>query len=265
MPRIYINDWPPFSPPDISRRNNVIEAAKLIVNAAMTAPNAGGVSQVEAEIVYGMEEQEQIARKMEELAHEESQEHIAHMYKYEAVMVREADCIVFLGDFRAIETPMDAGCGFCYGVDDCRWLYTKHPSYMGLIDATDRRSTTVVKGPLCGVRIQDFGYAIGSAMWMAFQLLVDARPYYTVGVAGQKLGYCPNSPIVVGILLAALSKNPFVDVNTAYHLVNMGKLIDAVRKTYILFRQSGGDYRLSDPWAEMWRERKRKEKEKKEK
>jgi len=38
MPRIYINDWPPFSPPDQSRRNNVIEAAKLIVNASMTAP-----------------------------------------------------------------------------------------------------------------------------------------------------------------------------------------------------------------------------------
>jgi len=260
MPRFYVNDWPQFSPPDMMRRKNVFEAAKLILNAAMTAPNAGGVSQVEAEIVYGMDEQEEIARKMEELSNLPSQEHISHMYKYEAVMVRDADCILFLGDFRAIDTPMDAGCGFCYGVDDCRWLYTKHPSYMGLIDATDRTSESLVKGPLCGVRVQDFGYAIGSAMWLAFHLMVDARPYYTVGVAGQKLGYCRNSPIVTGILLAALSKNPFVDVNTAYHIVNMNRIIDAVRKTYILFRQSGGDYRMSDPWADLSREKKKEKK-----
>src|SRR3989304_6331628 len=103
MPSIYINDWPQYSEADLNRRENTILAAKLIVNAAMTAPNAGGGSQVEAEIVWGMKEQEMLARKMEELAYEN--EHTERRFKYEAVMARESDCIILLGDYRALETP----------------------------------------------------------------------------------------------------------------------------------------------------------------
>jgi uncharacterized ferredoxin-like protein len=70
MPRITIRDWPPYSPTDQNRRENTIVATKLMMNAALTAPSIGGIAMTEGEIVYGEEEQEQIARKMEELAHE---------------------------------------------------------------------------------------------------------------------------------------------------------------------------------------------------
>ena len=51
MPEIFMTDWPQYSPDDINRREGTLEAVKLMANAAQTAPNAGGVSQVEAHIV----------------------------------------------------------------------------------------------------------------------------------------------------------------------------------------------------------------------
>lgn len=261
MPNIYYNDWPQYSPPDQNRREATVQAAKLMLNAAMTAPNAGGVSQIEGNIVYGWEEQEKIARKMEECASEvKDNVTLERQFKYEAVMAREADCILFLGNFRALETPMDAGCGGCGGLEDCSFLYERRNTTYGMIDATKRRTDVLVDGPLCCVRTQDFGYAVGSALYLANRLLVDSRPFWTMGVAGLRLGYCPNSAIAVGIPCASLSKNPFVDVHTDYHLLNQGKLVDSVRKIYALARQAGGDYRLSDIGADREKSKRKKEK-----
>jgi hypothetical protein len=82
---------------------------------------------------------------------------------------------------------------------------------------------------------------------MANQLFVDARAFMTVGVAGQRLGYCPRSVAPVGILLAAQQKNPFWDICPDYHLVNMERVIDKIREVWITQRFSGGDYRIWDP------------------
>jgi hypothetical protein len=56
MPELYMNDWPPFSPEDQRRREATIVAVKLMANAVQTVPNAGGVSQIEASIMYGYRE-----------------------------------------------------------------------------------------------------------------------------------------------------------------------------------------------------------------
>ena len=85
---------------------------------------------------------------------------------------------------------------------------------------------------------------VGSALWMARTLFVDCRPFLTVGIAGQKLGYCRDSEIVIGLPVATTSKNPYVDIHHDYHVINMEKMIDTVRKTYIIPRQAGPDYRL---------------------
>jgi uncharacterized ferredoxin-like protein len=253
MSDIYINDWPPFSPQDQNRRRNVLEAARLMVNAAMTAPNAGGVSQVETHIVHGYKEQMELARKMEEMASWNPV--MDRLFKYEAVMVRESDCVLLFGDFRAAETPMDASCGGCGGRGDCSFVYERRTTALGQIDMTQPRRDVFVDGPLCTVRVGDLGFAMGAAVFMGHRLLVDTRPFATVGMAAKQLGYCPDSPIVVGVLVAALAKNPYVDINTDYHLHNQSKLIDSVRKQYSLARQAGADYRLSDPGYDRWRER----------
>ena len=71
----------------------------------------------------------------------------------------------------------------------------------------------------------------------------------SVGLAGQKLGYCPKSAIVVGIPMATLSKSPYRDINIDYHLVNMEKMIDNTRKNFVVNRQTASginfDYGLS--------------------
>jgi hypothetical protein len=74
--------------------------------------------------------------------------------------------------------------------------------------------------------------------------MVDCRPFFSMGLAAQKLGYCRNSDIVAGLPVATLSKNPFVDIHYNYHVVNQRKMVDAVRKHYIITRQAGPDYRL---------------------
>ena len=115
----------------------------------------------------------------------------------------------------------------------------------GQIDPSDRslRKTTI-DGPLCQMYVHNLGYGVGSALWTARTLLVDARPFMTVGVAASRLGYCKQSAFVVGIGMTATSKNPYVDVPYNYHLLNMRKIVESVHQAYIIPRQFGVDYRL---------------------
>jgi uncharacterized ferredoxin-like protein len=238
----YVNEWTPWSPQDIRRKKGVLEAARIMLNSALTAPFAGGVPQIEGHLVYGQEELEGVARKVEEIAHKNDA--WKESFLYEAVMVRDSDVIIFLGSTRCHETPLDAGCGMCGGGLDCSYFYDKKNHRYGLVDITDRSSQRMIDGPLCTARVDDLGYAVGSALWTAYTLMVDARPFASVGMAGQKMGYCPNSGMVIAVPVAAKAKNPYVDVNVDYHLINMDKVLDSTRKIYQTARIIRGfDYR----------------------
>lgn len=238
----YVNEWTPWSPQDIRRKKGALEAARLMLNSALTAPFAGGVPQIEAHIVYGQEELETVARKVEEIAHQKEQ--WREPFLYEAVMVRDSDVILFIGNTRCHETPLDAGCGLCGGGLDCSYFYDQKTQRQGLVDITDRSSEKEIDGPLCTARVNDLGYAVGSALWTAHTLMVDARPFASLGMAGMQLGYCRNSGMVVGVPMAVKSKNPYVDVNVDYHLINMDKVLDNTRKIYQTTRIIRGfDYR----------------------
>ncbi len=106
MPRIYLNEWPPQSPPDLAKKENVLLVAKLMANAALTAPVSGGIHGYEAEIAYGAEELEAIAREMERLAHQEVPRRLKKIFLYEAAMLRETDVVLFIAFFRAHSTPI---------------------------------------------------------------------------------------------------------------------------------------------------------------
>lgn len=237
MPRIHLEEWPPYSPSDQAKKESVLLVAKLMANAALTAPVTGGVHGVEAEIAYGQKELEKIAREMERLAHEDVPKKLKKPFLYEAAMVRESDAIVFLGDFRARTSPMDAGCGLCGGEPDCSFFYERVPHFNGVVDHTDRRRKSTINGPLCMIRAHDLGYAIGSALWIASNHFVDAKPAYSVGLAGRNLDLCGKSEIVVGILTAVAAKNPFADIPPEYHLTNMTNLVDSLRKIAVITRQ----------------------------
>ena len=248
MPRITFRDWPPYSPTDQQRRENVVVAARLMMNGALTAPSVGGIPMTEGEIVYGEEEQEEIARKMEELAYET--EAPRQVFLYEAIMARGVDAILLLGNTRAYSDPWDGECGLCAGRPDCSFVYENRKQSTGLIDKTDRRSETLVKGPLCALFAHQLGYNVGSALMVATHLYVDARPLITLGIAAQKLGYCRNSAIVIGIGIAARSKCEPSDPALDYHLVNLEKGIDAIRGNVNQLGvrpATGTDYRSGDP------------------
>ncbi len=259
MVSIRIQEWPPYTAGDRARRENVEIAGRLMMNAALTAPCASGAPHIEGHILSDEEEIERLARKMEELALEGNRI-TENLFKYEAVMARESDAIVFLGSYRALVDPFDAGCGLCGGRPDCSYVYSRRSGKMGIIDPTEKvkKYEGLMNGPLCSFRSVDLGFSVGAALWMASRLFVDTRPFMTIGVAGQKLGYCPNCAFVVGLPLSARSKNPYIDINPDYHLVNMGKVIDQVRKQYILHRQASPDYRIWDPARRPTRQRRTK-------
>ena len=247
MPRITIRDWPPYSPTDQNRRENTIVAAKLMMNAALTAPSIGGIAMTEGEIVYGEEEQEEIARKMEELAHE--REAWQHTFLYEAVMARQADTIL-LGNTRAYASPWKGECGLCAGRADCSFVYENRTQKAGIIDVTDRRSDTLVQGPLCTAFAHQLGYNVGSALMVAVHLYIDARPFMSIGLGAQKVGYCRNSAIVVGIAINARAKCEPSDPAVDYHLVNLDRAIDAIRgnvNQLAIRPATGKEYRPGDP------------------
>jgi uncharacterized ferredoxin-like protein len=248
MPRITFRDWPPYSPTDQARRENVVLAARLMMNAALTAPSVGGIAMTEGEIVYGEEEQEQIARKMEELAHE--REAWQHMFLYEAVMAREADAILLLGNTNAYASPWKGECGLCAGRPDCSFVYETKKQTMGIVDVSDRRFDTIVPGPLCVMYTHQLGYNVGSALMVAVGLFVDARPFISIGLAAQKLGYCRNSDVVIGIGIDARSKIEFTDPGVEYNLVNMQNAIKAIRSNVNQLGvrpATGRNYMLGDP------------------
>lgn len=248
MTRTYINEWPLYAPPDQAKKDNVLLAAKLMANAAITAPFTGGVPSLEAEIAHGWEEMGNIAREMERLAHAEVPKKLKKPFLYEAAMIGETDVVLFLGNTRAHSSPLDAGCGLCGGEPDCSFFYERVSNSNGIIDATDRRRDTAVKGPLCMMRAHDLGYAVGSAMWTASNLFVDAKPSYALGLAGRNLGCCPNSEVVVGIMIGAASKNPYADIPPEYHLTNMNQMVDSVRKIAVITRQMANHpYMVFDP------------------
>lgn len=237
MTHEYINEWPLYSPPDQAKKDNVLIAARLMVNAALTAPFTGGVHSHEADIVYGQTDLERIAREMERLAHEAVPKKLKKPFLYEAAMLRETDVVVLIGNFRARNSPMDAGCGLCGGEPDCSFFYERVTHFNGVVDPTDRRRKSNVNGPLCMIRAHDQGYALGSALWTTSTLFVDAKPSHAVGLAGRNLDYCPNSELVIGIMVAAASKNPYADIPPEYHLTNMRMAVDALRKIAVISRQ----------------------------
>jgi len=251
MPKIFYKDKFQYKR-EQNRVENTLLAAKLMLNSAFTAPFTGGTPTIEAELVHGEDELEEIAREMERLASLKRGEIWENIFKYEAVMVRESDAVIFLGSYRAAQSPLDAECGLCGGVNTCAHVYERRRHKFGVIDMTDRKSGTLINGPLCTNRVMDLGYAAGSALRMAVNLHIDSKCFMSTGLAGMNLDYCKNSFFVVGIPVAAFHKNPYVDIDPDYHLINMSSIIDTVRETAVVTRlMLGSDYRKWDPSVEF--------------
>ena len=239
MPRIYMREFPEYSKQDLARKDAVIEAAKTMATAAITSPKAGGIDQIECEVISGEEELEALAKQVEAIGRTRKNKIQRNRFMSEAVMVRDSDAIVLIGNYRAAESPLDSGCGMCTGKPSCLDLYNKRSVKLGaLIDLVDEEpdNDKLVNGPLCGFAIVNEGHAMGSALMIAKRMFLDAAPLFSVSVAAKKLGYCPKSAFVVGILVSARNKNPYVDITPDYHIQTMDRVLNTTRKQFMVAR-----------------------------
>lgn len=182
---------PPIIGSKRAEREAIMEAAKLMMIAARTAPKASGIDDILTLIVHG-KEKDAIAEKMLKTAEERE----IDGFKRDAKNVKDSDAIVLVG-IRG-KKSLGLNCGAC-GHETCdKFSESK-------IEGRD------FKGPTCMLKALDLGIALGSAVKTAGILNVDNRIMYRVGTTALKLGLMPEATIIMGIPVSAKGKSIYFD------------------------------------------------------
>jgi uncharacterized ferredoxin-like protein len=185
-----------LSPPIIESKNGerdaILEAAKLMLIAARTAPKSGGIDDVLTIIVYG-KKKDAIAEKMEEIAEQRKIEG----FKRDAKNVRDSEAVILIG----VRGGKSFGfqCGAC-GYKSCKEF-----------EETEKKFGQDFFGPTCIFKALDLGIALGSAAKTASILDIDNRIMYRVGTAALKLKLLPEATVIMGIPMSAKGKNIYFD------------------------------------------------------
>lgn len=164
-----------------TRNNTVIEAAKLMMTAARTAPKAKGCDIIEIKLVTH-DDIYALSNALRQLGDENKRPGMVR----DANNILAAEAVLLIG---SNELAMGLNCGYC-GYNSC-----------------DARAD----GVPCAMNTIDVGIAVGSACATAADLRLDTRVMYSVGYAALKLGWLPKCNYVIGIPVSAGSKNPFFD------------------------------------------------------
>jgi len=175
-----------------AERDAILEAAKLMLISARTAPKSAGIDDVLTIIVYG-EEKDAIARKMEEMAEERKIEG----FRRDAKNVRDSEVVILIG-VRGNKS-FGLNCGAC-GYESCKEF-----------DDAQKKFGEDFFGPTCLFKALDLGIALGSTVKTASLLNVDNRVMYRVGTAALKLNLLPEATVVMGIPVSAKGKNIYFD------------------------------------------------------
>jgi uncharacterized ferredoxin-like protein len=175
-----------------AEREAILEAAKLMLISARTAPKSAGIDDVLTIIVYG-EKKDIIAHKMEEMAEERKTE----SFRRDAKNVRDSEAVVLIG-VRGNKS-FGLNCGAC-GYESCKEF-----------DNAQKKFGEDFFGPTCLFKALDLGIALGSAAKTASLLNVDNRIMYRVGTAALKLNLLPEATVVMGIPVSAKGKNIYFD------------------------------------------------------
>lgn len=173
-------------------RDAILEASKLMLVAARTAPKSAGVDDVLTVIVHG-KEKDAIARKMEEIAEESKIEG----FRRDAKNVRDSEAVVLFG-VRGNKS-FGLNCGAC-GYKNCKEF-----------EEAGKTFGEDFFGPTCLFKALDLGIALGSAAKTASMLNVDNRMMYRVGTAALKLNLLPEATVIMGIPVSAKGKSIYFD------------------------------------------------------
>lgn len=173
----------------------LMDAAKLMMVAARTAPKSGGVDDVETVLLYG-EEKDKLAVEMERIGEERNKPGFLR----DAKNVKDSDAVVLIGVNAARSFGLN--CGAC-GYNTCKEF-----------DEAVRRKGLDFEGPSCAFKILDLGIALGSSVKTASLLNVDNRIMYRIATAAHRLGFLEKSTVSMGIPLSAKGKNIYFDRKT---------------------------------------------------
>jgi uncharacterized ferredoxin-like protein len=177
---------------EASENEGLLQAAKMMLVSARTAPKSGGIDDVLTAIVLG-KEKESLADEMDKIADERQ---IAG-FKRDAKNLRNSAIAVIIG-VRGTKS-YGLNCGAC-GYSTCAEF-----------DETEKHKGQDFTGPSCVFKSLDLGIAIASAAKTASALDVDNRIMYRVGTAARRLNLLPEASVIMGIPISAKGKNIYFD------------------------------------------------------
>ncbi len=172
--------------------SGILEAAKLMLVSARTAPKSGGIDDIVLAVVYGKEKDE-IATEMERIAEERNVER----FRRDSKNLRDSEAALLVG----IRGPKSFGldCGAC-GYKSC-----------DSFDRIGEKQGLDFVGPTCIFKALDMGIALGSAAKTASLLNVDSRIMYRIGTAVKRLELLPEAQVIMGMPLSATGKSIYFD------------------------------------------------------
>jgi uncharacterized ferredoxin-like protein len=179
-----------------SERDALIEAARLMLISARTAPKSGGKDDVRTALVTGLEK-DRLAEEMEVIGRERG----SNGFMRDARNVRDSEAVVLIGVNGLKKFGLN--CGAC-GFGSCE-------EFARAVEKGKRGLD--YRGPTCIFKALDLGIALGSAVKTASILNVDNRIMYRIGTAALRLGYFGEADVnvVMGIPLSAKGKNIYFD------------------------------------------------------
>jgi len=183
---------PPIVDSKSAEHDGILEAARLMLISARTAPKSAGIDDVLAVIVYG-KEKDAIADKMEKIGRERKLEG----FMRDAKNTRESEAMVLVG-VRGNKS-FGLNCGAC-GYATC-----KEFKKAGKATGED------FVGPNCLFKLLDLGISLGSAVKTASILNIDNRIMYRIGAAAQKMKLLPKATVIMGIPISARGKSIYFD------------------------------------------------------
>jgi len=173
-----------------AEREAVLEAARVMLATARTAPKARGLDQVVTTIVIEDVERDALADAMISL------KETWPMYERDADNVKKSSAIILIG-VKGLKSK-GLNCGAC-GFQDCE-------DY----DKAEKRMGKAYAGPNCIFYAVDLGIAIGAAVKTAGVLGVDNRIMFSIGTAAKRVKLI-DADIAFGIPLSLTGKSPYFD------------------------------------------------------
>ncbi len=196
---------------DELRADTVLQAAKIMAGAAITAPKSGGQLFLRGSPIFletVIVDNHKTLQRLAGWMRARGKERRETIWFRDAAVAEAVDAVLFIG--LSGWYPPNYDCGAC-GYATCAEFLNETKKLR------DESDILEFVGPQCNLRDIDLGIAVGSAAKTAALLSVDCRCQTRVAVAARKLGVI-KSDVAVALSLSLTHKNvgfdrPFPEVD----------------------------------------------------